>query len=84
MTAWEYRSIQVRTVPVASVGRSGEHPIGERLTKLGSEGWELTGVALTDDPAWSVLLFKRAISGTIAPGIAARDAVNGVAAAVSP
>ena len=73
MNAWEYLSIQVRTVPVAHIGRGAEHPIGERLGKLGSQGWEMTGVALTDDPAWSLLFFKRAAHGELTAGVAAAE-----------
>ena len=58
MQRWEYLSVQVGAGAIGD-GRARNHPLGERLGKLGEQGWELATGLLTDDPKHAVLVFKR-------------------------
>ena len=64
MSAWEYRTVQVGVATHdPRPGAATEHPVNRRLQALGAEGWELASTALTSDPAFVLLFFRREIQG---------------------
>jgi hypothetical protein len=75
-SAWEYKALQVAVAPhYPRPSAPTEHPINGRLQALGAEGWELISTALTSDPAF-VLLFFRREAGREAVMAAAREVVG--------
>jgi hypothetical protein len=66
--AWEYKTLQVGvSIHDPRPGSVTEHPINCRLQALGSAGWQLVSTALTSDPAFVLLFFRRAVEREVAP-----------------